>query len=529
MTGESPALPGASVGGNGREFDRKYATRVMLLLAALITIVLYVEGMLTPSLVSIEHDFSITPGQASLILSSYIITGVALSPVVGKLGDIYGKKKVLGIVIVLYAACVSVTGFSPTYSFMVAARAFQGVGLTIFPLGMSLVREEFPRDMVPRAQGILSAMFGAGFAISLPLGAWVSNSYGWRVTYHTAVPFVIVLAVLVILFVRESPYRRPETKVDYVGAGLLGVSLAFFVLALSEGATWGWTSGSTLGLIGIGAVLLVPLLVFETRYHARGGEAILDVSLLRERNVLVTNVVGTVAGLGMYLALLSMVFLFESPVSSGGYGQSILGAGLSLVPLALGMLVFAALAGFLVSRVGTRPMTVIGAVVTAISFLLAIPAQSLTSLLLVEFGIGAGIGITNSGVINLLVLTVNPRKMGLATSLSAVFRNIGSSIGAPLSGSLLTTFTIVLVTPVGPATIPSFLAFQWSFALAAVFFGFAGGFVLFGREVLGKNAVRNLMDEPVDAPSGPNLAGTSSPSPGPVPTNPVPAPEAPRA
>ena len=529
MTRDLPSPSAAAVGANGRAFDRRYATRVMLVLAGLVTIVLYVEGMLTPSLVSIEHDFSITPGQASLILSSYIITGVALSPVVGKLGDIYGKKKVLGIVIVLYAACVSVTGFSPTYSFMVAARAFQGVGLTIFPLGMSLVREEFPRDMVPRAQGFLSAMFGAGFAISLPLGAWVSNSYGWRVTYHTAVPFVIVLAVLVFLVVRESPYRRPETKVDYVGAALLGTSLAFFVLALSEGATWGWTSVSTLGLVGIGAILLVPLLLYELRYHARGGEAILDLSLLRERNVMVTNVVGTVAGLGMYLALLSMVFLFESPASSGGYGQSILGAGLSLVPLALGMLVFAAMAGFLVSRVGTRPMTAIGAAVTAVSFLLAIPAQPLSSLLLVEFGIGAGIGITNSGVINLLVLTVNPRKMGLATSLSAVFRNIGSSIGAPLSGSLLTTFTVVLVTPVGSATIPSFLAFQWSFALAAVFFGFAGGFVMFGREVLGKNAVQNLMDEPTVAPAGRSLPEGAVTLPAPSPTNPVTFPEGPRA
>lgn len=509
MTGATMGGPGgASVGEAGRAFDRSYATRVMIVLASLVTIVLYVEGMLTPSLPSIEQTFAITPGQASLILSSYIITGVALSPVVGKLGDIYGKRKMLGIVLVLYAVCVSVTGFSPTYSFMVTARAFQGIGLTIFPLGMSLVREEFPRDMVPRAQGLLSAMFGAGFAVSLPLGAWVSNSYGWRVTYHTAIPFVVVLAVLVFLLVRESPYRRPETKVDYVGASLLGASLAFFVLALSEGASWGWVSVPTLGFILLGAALLAPLIGYEVRYHARGGEAILDFGLLRQRNVMVTNVVGAVAGLGMYLALLSMVFLFETPTAVGGYGESILGAGLGLVPLALGMLVFAALAGMVVSRVGTRPMTAIGAGVTAVAFLTAIPPHPLDVLLVVEFFIGAGIGITNSGMINLLVLTVNPREMGLATSLSSVFRNMGSSIGAPLSGSLLATFTTVLVTPAGSVVLPSFLAFQWSFALAAISFGAAGAFVVFGREVLGKNAVRALPDAKTTAPAAMPASGS---------------------
>jgi MFS family permease len=471
-------------GGNGG-FDSRYALRVMLILAGLVTLVLYVEGMLTPSLPTIAREFSISSGQASLILSSYIITGVALSPVVGKLGDIYGKKKLLGIVIVIYAACVSVTGFSPSFSFMVIARAFQGIGLTIFPLGMSLVREEFPREMVPRAQGFLSAMFGAGFAISLPVGAWVSNNYGWRTTYHSAIPFVVLLAVLVFLYVRESKYRRPEAKVDYVGAAVLGLSLALLVLALSEGPTWGWLAASTLSLFVVGGLLLVPLVLFERRYQRARGEAILDFRLLRQRNVVVTNVVGAVVGFGMYLALLSMVYLFTTPVVAGGYGQDILGAGISLVPIALGMLLFAAIAGVLVSRVGTRPMTVIGASITGVGFLLAIPSQPMWSLLAVEFLVGAGIGITNAGMINLLVLTVDPREMGLATSMSAVFRNVGSSFGAPLSGSLLASFTISVLG----FGFPTHLAFEWSFAIAAASFAFAAGFILLGREVLGRRAV----------------------------------------
>jgi MFS family permease len=501
MSSNETSGPPAPGFGWTETFDSAYALRVMIILASLVTLVLYVEGMLTPALPTIAKEFGITSGQASLILSSYIITGVALSPVVGKLGDIYGKKKLLGIVIVLYAACVSVTGFSPSFSFMVAARAFQGIGLTIFPLGLSLVREEFPRAMVPRAQGFLSAMFGAGFAVSLPLGAWVSNNYGWRSTYHSAIPFVVLLAILVFLFVRESKYRRPNSKVDYVGASVLGGSLALIVLGLSEGATWGWLATPTLTLFGVGAALLIPLVLYELRYRQAGGEAILDFRLLRQRNVMVTNLVGAISGFGMYLALLSMTYLFQDPTVAGGFGQDILGAGISLVPLALGMLIFAALAGTLVSRIGTRPMTAIGAAITGVGFLMAIPVQPLGSLLAVEFVVGAGIGIANAGMINLLVLTVDPRDMGLATSMSAVFRNVGSSIGAPLSGSLLATFTV----SVFGFGFPSRLAFQWSFALAAIAFAFAGGFMVFGREVLGRHAVpRTEEPSPALASSSPS-------------------------
>ncbi|EQD55345.1 major facilitator transporter, partial [mine drainage metagenome] len=149
----------SAVGLAGRTYDAAYTRRILIVLGGLVTIVLYIEGMLTPSLPSIGSEFHVSIGEASLVLSSYLITGVALSPVVGKLGDIYGKKKMLAIVVVLYAVCVSITGFSPNFGFMVAARAFQGIGLTVFPLGMSLVREEFPREMVPKAQGLLSAMF----------------------------------------------------------------------------------------------------------------------------------------------------------------------------------------------------------------------------------------------------------------------------------------------------------------------------------------------------------------------------------
>jgi MFS family permease len=474
-------------------FDRAYANRVMLLLAGIVLVVLYIEGMLTPSLPTIQAGFGVDTAQITLIISAYAAAGVALSPVIGKLGDIYGKRKVMIGVMFTYAASVTVTGFSPNFAFMVAARTVQGVGLTILPLGMSLMREEFPREMVPRAQGILSAMFGIGFAISLPLGSWVSQDYGWRWTYHSAVPFVIIMAILVFVLIKESPYRRPETRVDYLGALFLGLGLAGIVAALSQGEYWGWTSALTLGFAGFGLFMFVPFVLVERSLTVHHREPIVDVRLLTERNVAVTNVVLTVAGLGMYMALFSLIYQFEYPLASGGYNPScssllhcnfqILSAGIDILPLAVGMTIVALVASVVVSRVGVKPLAITGGMVTALGFVLEAFAANLTAALVIEVVVGAGIGLLNASIINLLVLTVDPKDMGQATAMNNVFRNVGGSVGAPIAGSLLATYLLTS----GPLAgyFPAHLGFQYVFFIAAAITVAGTTTIFFAQEVLG--------------------------------------------
>lgn len=506
----APAPPTEPVGKTAETFDSKYTTRVMIILAFLVGTVMYIEGMLTPSLPSIASDFNVQVSQVSLVLSVYLVTGVALSPIAGKLGDVYGKKRVLTTVLAVYAVAVTVTGFSPSFQFMVASRAIQGVGLTVFPLAMSLVREEFPRDQVPRAQGILSGLFGAGFAVSLPLGSFVSNAYGWRFTYHSAIPFVVAITIACFFLLRESPYRRPNAYVDYLGAGVLAAALALVVLGLSEGPVWGWTSGAVLAMLVGGALLLAPLAIIELAQKRRGREVILDTRLLRRRNVWVTNVVLTASGLGMFLAFQAITFRLEygAPV---GLGLSIFQTGLSFVAFALPMLVFAPLTGSIVSKFGTKPLTVLGCVVGASGFYLASLEGPLTELLVAMFVIGTGLAIMNAAVINLLILTVEPRDMGIATSMNAVFRNVGSSIGAPLAGSLMATFT---VTVAGRA-FPSSTAFQYAFLIASVTFLAASVVTLRAQEVLGKRAhLEILAGTARTAPEAPVADTVATPSAG---------------
>src|SRR5208283_3191974 len=178
------------------QFDLKYANRNLMLFALLAASVMYIEIMLTPSLPFIQKEYHVTYGQVTLILALYTVFGTAINPIVGKLGDIYGKKRILMIVLAAYCVMVTLTSFAPNFNILLISRTFQGVGLGIFPLAFSLVREQFPRNLVPRAQGLLSAMFGAGLALGLPVGAFIANSYGWQANYHIATPFVIGLTVL---------------------------------------------------------------------------------------------------------------------------------------------------------------------------------------------------------------------------------------------------------------------------------------------------------------------------------------------
>ena len=470
-------------------YDKKYARFVLALFAMIIVAVMYVEGMLTPSLPSIAEGFHITVDQVSLVLSTYLLTGVALSPIVGKLADLYGKKKMMSIVMLIYAAAVSVTGFSPNFTFMVISRAVQGVGLTIMPLGMAMVREEFPRKMVPKAQALISGMFGVGFAISLPLGSFISNYYGWRMTYHTAIPFIVALAILTLWKVKESRYRRPDVKVDYVGAIALGVPLALIVLAMSEGSSWGWHSILFLGMAITGIVLLIPMFIYERHYYHHGGEAIFDMKLLSKRNVLIANISLTISGIGMYLSMQALSYRFETP-EPYGFGFSILETGISMVAFAAGMIVFSIVTGKLISRTGIKPLAIAGSIVSAIGFFLLSASPGLVMTLADEAIIGSGMAIMNASIINLLVLSVEAKDMGLATSMNSTFRYIGSSIGAPIAGTVLSLYTVVDVVHSATGNVifsfPDATAFRYAFMIGAFTFVVSAFVVLLSKEVLGR-------------------------------------------
>ncbi|AOL17223.1 MFS transporter [Sulfolobus sp. A20] len=459
------------------EYDLNYAYRALLILAPIAIAVMYTEAMLIPSLPTIANDFNVNSATVSWVLTAYLISGVVANPIVGKLGDIYGKKRILVYVMMIYTIAVTLNGFAPNFTLFIIFRTIQGIGLGMFPLAFSLIREEFPPHLVPRAQGLVSAMFGIGSAISLPIAATVAQDIGWQYNYHFVIPFVILLTYLTSKYIKESRYVNPNTKIDYIGAGILGSSLALMTTAFSEAPTWGWLSTSFLITMLLGVVLFTTFIFYELRIPY----PLISIKLLKEKNVLASNIAAFVAGFGIFMAYQAITYLLELP-NPVGFNLDILSTGITMLPVSLSQMVGALFASRLILRSGTKFVIVISSVILSFFYfilsLIAISGSSAGLINVVLFSALATLGASmlNVVLINILTFSVERRVLGIATGMNTVFRLIGGAFGPSIAGSLISTYYTYLVYPMSfggnsfylPIQLPSDYAFQLTFTISAL-------------------------------------------------------------
>ncbi len=470
-------------GGAGQTFDRAYANRALVLLALIAAFIMYVDTMLTPALPKIVVEYHVSIAQASLLISLYTVFGVAVIPIFGKLGDIYGKKRVMMYILVGYVAAATCTSLAPDFDLVVVSRFVQGIGLGLFPLCFSLAREEFPRNLVPRAQGLISAVQLSGGALGLLAGAVVTNSFGWQGNYHIAIPCLVVLTVLIFIAVRESPNKKPGVSLDYLGAAWLGASLTAIVLGLSEGSSWGWTSAPVLGLMVGGLVAILPLALYERRVT----EPVLDLRLLRQRNVMVSNVLVVIYALSLGIAFQALVYVMELPPPSG-FGISIVEVGVYLLPLVVVVLPVAYGVGAAIPKYGVKPFLYLGPALAAVGFFLLSNPTSAESMIVPLMVYAGGSGMLTVSVQNLLVLSIDKGNMALGTSMNTAFRYIGQTVGAPLAGALLSTFVANYTIGDQVLSLPTRDAFRYCFYLGAAAFVAVGLVSILAREVIEKRA-----------------------------------------
>ena len=463
-------------------FDSGYANRALILLSVVAGLIVYVDIMLTPALPKIVTEYGVTIDQASLLISLYTVLGVAVIPIFGKLGDVYGKKRVMMHIMVIYVIAATATSFAPNFNLILASRFVQGVGLGVFALCFSLAREQFPRKLVPRAQGVISAVQLSGSALGLLGGAVVTNDFGWQGNYHIAVPIIAVLTLLIYFVVRESPNKKPGVRLDYVGSAWLGASLIAIVLGLSEGTSWGWTSAPILGLLVLGPLAMVPLVLYERTV----AEPVLDLKLLAQRNVMVANLLVISFGLVSGIAFQAFVYALELPPPSG-FGIGITEVGLYLLPLAVVILPVALGVAALIPRYGVKPFLYVGSVLATIGFLLLStyrsPAQMEVYLVVYAFGGG----MLSVSIQNLLVLSIAKSEMSLGTSLNTAFKYVGQTLGAPAAGAILSTFVASDSVNGHMLSLPTKAAFQYCFYVSVVAFIAVGLLSILAREVIGKN------------------------------------------
>ncbi|HEV2875767.1 MAG TPA: MFS transporter, partial [Nitrososphaeraceae archaeon] len=189
-----------------------YAWKMLAILSCIATMVMYAETMLIPGIPDLIRDFHVSYSMSSWILTSYLIAGAVMTPIAGKLSDIYGRKKILLVIMVIYAIGVSIAGFASDVYFMIFARAIQGIGMSMFPIAFGMIRDQFPREKISIGQGVITSMFASGAVVGLTVGGIIVQDYGWQSTFFTIIPIAISLLIIIWRFIHITESNGADQK-----------------------------------------------------------------------------------------------------------------------------------------------------------------------------------------------------------------------------------------------------------------------------------------------------------------------------
>ncbi len=487
------------MGDNGSREKGHYSTIVLMVLASIAIMVMYVEAMAFPSLEKVMSSYDLQYPEdvplASWLITIYLVVGAVAIPVFGKLGDIYGKKKMLTIAMLIYTIAVTLTGFardlSGSFYVILGFRAFQGLGMSMFPLAFSLIRDEFPVERIAVAQGVISAMFGVGTAVGFVIGGFVVDKWGWQWTYHTVIPFALAMTAFVAFKIRESPIRL-QSKVDYQGAAFLGIVLLSFLIAVTEGNNRGWTDPVILSLFAISAVALVGFIVrqLDTPYP------LVRPSLMKVRDIALTNTVAFFIGFGLFGAqsVIALMAQFK-------FGLDPLHTGVLMLPVSAVSLIMGPTVGMLVKRHGPKWPVVVGMIIPIIGFAyLYFFNETQTDLVVGLTIMGGGMSFAMVGSINMIIISTPQRETAISSAMNMIIRTSGGVVGPAVATVILSAYKDPVFNPITHEIvgyIASEAAYQYVFMLSAVAMAVAALMAIFltDKRALGEGkgfAVRSL-------------------------------------
>ena len=392
------------------------------------------QTMIAPALPEIQADLGTTTTLVTFALTGYLLTASIATPVVGRLGDMFGKERLLVITLLIFGLGSLVCALSHSIALLIAGRAIQGVGGAIFPLSFGIIRDEFPREKVATGIGLISATFGIGGGVGLVISGVIVDHVAYEWIFWLALIVVIPAAIATHRFIPESPVKTPA-KIDWGGAALLSSGLASLLIAVSEGNTWGWTSTTFIGLVVLAAILLATWVRFESRHP----EPLVDMRMMRDRPVLTTNLTALLIGFGMFGSYILVPQFVQVPASTGyGFGASVTTAGLFMLPSALVMLVAGPISGVMGTRYGSKLPLVIGTSLACMSFLmLAVWHENHFAIYFATALMGLGIGFSFAAMANLIVEAVDQSQTGVATGMNTIMRTIGGAIGGQVAASIV--------------------------------------------------------------------------------------------
>jgi MFS family permease len=397
------------------------------------------SSSVVPALPTMQHDLHTSETGVTWLLTAYLLSASVGTAILGRLGDMYGKERLLLITLVILAFGTLLAAVSSSLAVIIVARFIQGASGGIFPLAFGIVRDEFPREKVAGSIGLLSSILGVGAGIGIVLSGVIVEHLNYHWLFWIPLVVTVVAAVATWRFIPESPVRVPG-RINWLAAALMTIGISTVLLAISETTTWGWGSSKTLGLIAAGLAVSGVWIAVE----ARSRNPLIDMTMMRIRGVWTTNLAAFLLGAGMYASFIVFPQFAQLPKSTGfGFGASVVVSGLYLLPSTIGMTLLGAYAGRISARFGSRAALLAGTAFTTASFaLLAIDHAHPIEFLIAAGLLGVGIGLAFAALGNLIIQSVSSQQTGVATGMNTVMRTLGGALGGQLSATFIAAHAI---------------------------------------------------------------------------------------
>ncbi|MEV0091101.1 MFS transporter [Streptomyces sp. NPDC050738] len=445
-------------------------TSLVLVLGLAAMVVSMMQTLVVPILGTIQSDLHTTTANVSWVTTATLLSAAVFTPLLGRFGDMHGKKPTLvGVLVVMIAGSV-LAATTTSLTWLIVGRVMQGAATAIFPLALSVLREEIKPEKLHGAMALVSGTlaFGSGLAL---VGAGLLTQ-GSDPDYHRVFWLAVVLAVVAlagVLFAVPASRTKTGGRTDWLGASALALVLTFVLLPISQGHEWGWTSGRTLGLFAAAVVMAGVWVLIELKVR----EPMVDMKMFVHRPVLFTNLAGLLLGFAMFSQFIGVSYLVQVPDAVTGYGfsASVLRASVEyLLPTTIVSLFAAQFGGILVRRIGARFTLAAGAAFGVIGFTWLTLAHDTTgSVIGAGMVIGLAISFGYASMPALIVASVPAHQTGIANGINSISRSVGSAVASAVITSLLASKTIANL-PAGVPALPQESQFTLSFALAGVAF-----------------------------------------------------------
>jgi EmrB/QacA subfamily drug resistance transporter len=394
------------------------------------------QSLVVPVLTTVQHQLHTSQDTVTWILTAYLLSASIMTPILGRIGDMTGKKRVFVAALAALAVGSLIAALAPSIGVMIVGRVIQGAGGGMLPVAFGIIRDEFPAEKVTGAVGILAALTAVGAGLGIVLAGPIVDALDYHWLFWLPLILTVIAAVAAVLLVPESPVRSPG-RISWLPALLLSAWLVALLVALSEAPVWGWGSGRILGLLAGAVVLAAGWVLAELRTAA----PLIDMKMMRRTAVWTNNLVALLIGTGMYATFAFLPEFVQTPSSAGyGFSASISRSGLMLLPSTVTMFFVGLFAGRLARRLGGKVLVVAGCLAGCGSMAILAFAHAQEWEIYASTAImGVGFGLAFSAMSALVVAAVPASQTGVASGMNANIRTIGGSIGSAVMASIVTS------------------------------------------------------------------------------------------